>query len=478
MGRFTWRTGAVVVGVAVAVLVGMIALASGTEQKKDPHPTKPPTATKTELEFGAWGSEQEIAAYQTVVDAYNASSKDTRVSVVSWPDADAMRDAIRSGEATPDLYLIPRGDLAETVAEKRNVPLLDLVLEREIPIGDDFSRDAVSAFSVDDDLQCLPYAASPMVIYYNTDLVDFAAMDAEGLPTPRGENTGWNFAEFRAAAEFASRPRRNTRGIYVEPTLRGLAPFVYSGGGQLFDDDGTPTRLALGEDGSTDALRQTLELLRDPRLTLSTAQLEKRSALEWFERGKLAMIAGFRDLTPQLRDTEGLNFDVMPMPSLGSAHTIADLNGLCLAPNGPMRTEAAANVLSYLVSDEALARVAETGYVQPAKLTVAFSEDFLQTGQAPEHSAVFTNVMRSVVLPPLMSQGRELRDLIDPDIETLLTTPDIADLQEALRAIDEKSRSLLDPDYEPSDTPSGPPDGPPEGSDPASPSDPASDDLG
>jgi len=444
-----------VVGVALAVLAGMIALASGTEQKPDPHPPKPPAASVIELELGVWGTEPEVAAYQTVVDAYNASSEDTNVTVVSWPDADAMLDAIASGAAEPDLYLLPRGDLAEAIEEKRNVPLLDLINEREIPIGDDFARGAVSAFSVDDDLQCMPYAAAPMVIYYNTDLVDFDAMEAEGLPVPGPSRTSWNFAEFRAAAEFASRPRRNTRGIHVEPTLRGLAPFVYSGGGQVFDDDAEPTGLALGEDGSTDALRRTLELLRDPRLTLSTRQLERRPAVEWFKRGKLAMIAGLRRLTPELRATEGLDFDVIAMPSLGSAHTVADLTGICLAPNGPMRTEAAANVLSYLVSDEALARVAETGYVQPAKLTVAFSDDFLQPGQAPEHAAVFNSVMRSVVLPPLMTQGRELRELVDPDIRTLLTTPDIADLQEALRAIDEKSRTLLDPDYEePSDTPS------------------------
>lgn len=464
MGRFTWRTGAVVVGVALAVLVGMIALASGTEEKRDPHPDKPTTAPVTELQLAVWGTAPEIAAYQTVVDDYNASSKDTNVSVASWPDADAMLDAIRNGTAKPDLYLLPRGDLAAMVEEKRNVPLLDLVNEREIPIGDDFARDAVSAFSVDDDLQCMPYAASPMVIYYNTDLVDFEAMEAEGLPVPREGNTGWNFAEFRAAAEFASRPRRNTRGIYIEPTLRGLAPFIYSGGGKLFDDDGEPTSLALGDDGSTDALRRTLELLRDPRLTLSSRQLEQRSALEWFKRGKLAMIAGFRGTTPELRGVEGLDFDVMPMPSLGSAQTVADLSGICLAPGRPARTEASANVLSYLVSDEALARVAETGYVQPAKLTVAFSDDFLQPAMAPEHSAVFNTVMRTIVLPPLLSQGRELRQLVDPDIETLLTTPDIADLQEALRAIDEKSRSLLDPDYEePSETPSGSPSDSPSG---------------
>lgn len=443
------------VGVALVVLVGMIALASGTEQKPSPHADKPTARPMTELQLAVWGTAPEIAAYQTVVDDYNASSKDTNVSVVSWPDADAMLDAIRSGGAKPDLYLLPRGDLAQIAAEKRNVPLLDLVNEREIPIGDDWARDAVSAFSFDDDLQCMPYAASPMVIYYNTELVDFTAMDAEGLPVPNDDHSGWNFAEFRAAAEFASRPRRNTRGIYIEPTLRGLAPFVYSGGGTLFDDDTNPTSLALGEDGSTDALRRTLELLRDPRLTLSAKQLARRPAVDWFKRGKLAMIAGFRGMTPELRNVEGLSFDVLPMPSLGSAQTVADLNGICIAPARPERNEAAANVLSYLVSDEALARVAETGYVQPAKLTVAFSDDFLQPGMAPEHSSVFNAVMRTIVLPPLMTQGRELRELVDPDIETLLTTPDIADLQESLKAIDEKSRSLLDPDYvAPSETPS------------------------
>ena len=121
-------------------------------------------------------------------------------------------------------------------------------------------------------------------------------------------------AEFRAAAEYASRPRRNTRGIHVDPTLRGLAPFIYSGGGKVFDDDNDPTSLALSDDGSTDALRRTLEVLRDPRLTLSTKQLEQRSAVDWFKRGKLAMIAGFRGLTPEPRGIAGLDFDVMTEP--------------------------------------------------------------------------------------------------------------------------------------------------------------------
>lgn len=451
MARFGWRTGAVVVVVAVSVLVGMMMLARGAdEQPGPPDPTKP---TMAQLDFAVWGSDEEIAAYQSVVDAYNAESLDTSVTMSSWPTSAAMLADVRAGKAKPDLYLLPRSELAATIAEKANLPLLDLVNEREIPIGDDFAREAVQAFSVDDDLQCMPYTVSPMVIYYNTDLVDFEAMEAEDLPVPKPDHSGWNFAEFRAAAEFASRPRQNTRGVNIEPTLRGLAPFIYSGGGQVFNEEAEPTSLTLGEDSSTDALRQTLELLRDPRLTLSAKQLSQRTPLQWFKRGKLAMIAGFRSLTPELRDA-GVKFDVMPMPSLGSNQTVGDLNGICLSRGRPSTTGAAANFLSYLVADEPIATLAETGYLQPAKLTVALSEAFQQPDLQPAHAGVFTQSVRNMIMPPLMTQGAELQALVKTDLEDLLTTPYFEDLQESLRAIDEKSRSLLDPDYEPSEAPS------------------------
>lgn len=465
MGRFDWRTGVVVLGVAVAVLVGMMVLASGSEEKKADPPRRPSTPAMTELDFAVWGTAEEVAAYQAVVDDYNAASLDTNVAVSSWTTSAAMLADVRSGKAKPDIYLLPRADLAETMTEKRNRPLLDLVTAREIPIGDDFAREAVAAFSADDDLQCMPYTVSPMVIYYNTELVDFEAMEAEGLPVPNEEHTGWDFAEFRAAAEFASRPRQKTRGVHIDPTLRGLAPFVYSGGGQVFNEDQDPTSLALGEDSSTDALRRTLELLRDPRLTLTSKQLAQRSALDWFKRGRLAMMAGFRNLTPELREAKGLDFDVMPMPSLGSTHTVGDLNGICLSPGRPGRADASANFLTYLLGDEAVGRLAETGSIQPAKLTVSLTDDFMQPDLAPEHAAVFTNAVRTIILSPLMTQSEELAALVAPDIRALLlTSPDLTDLQEALRAIDEKSQSLLDPDYEPSESPSGSPSGAASGS--------------
>ncbi len=78
----------------------------------------------------------------------------------------------------------------------------------------------------------------------------------------------WTLEQFQTAADYASRPRRGIAGFYVAPTLRGLAPFVYSGGGKIFDNDDEPTSLAFSSDDTKSALEKVLPLLRDPKLSL------------------------------------------------------------------------------------------------------------------------------------------------------------------------------------------------------------------
>ncbi|TIC85892.1 extracellular solute-binding protein [Nocardioides sp. GY 10113] len=449
--RVGWRTTLVVVIVVLAVVAAMVAI---SETRPEPRAERPPAPSgdttsspgHTRLEFAVWGTDPEIKAYQQVVDTYNEQTAGVDVVIRSWPTAEEMNAAVRSGDAQPDLFLLRRDDLAETLENGRSVPLLDLLDARGLNIGDDYSRDSISAFSADDDLQCMPYGSSPMVIYYNTDLVDFDKMAARGLQVPQEDRRGWTLDQFRDAAEFASRPRRGTRGVYIEPTLEGLAPFVLSGGGDLFNDTTSPTSLALGENDSTDAMRRTLEVLRDPQLTLSSAQLARRSGLEWFEQGKVGMVAGYRSLTPDLRRVEGLRFDVMPMPSLGSTDTLGELTGVCLGATAKQHSVAkAADFLIYLVGDESVATVARLGYLQPANLEVAFSEAFRQPGLRPNNAEVFIEALRDIQMLPLRDDYDELEALVGPQLRQLLMRPVLDDLDVRLDAIDETSRQLLDP---------------------------------
>ena len=452
LARFDWRTFVAVVVVAVSVVVAMVLYSGGDGPTRNGGngPTQP-TSGMARLVFAVWGNETEVEAYKEIVADYNKESVVVDVHVESWPDSSSMLADIRSGEVTPDLYMLPREELAETLEAERNRPLLDLLDARGVAFGDEFPRDALSAFTADDNLQCMPYTSSPMVIYYNTDLVDFERMEARDLPVPPEDREYWTLEMFRAAAAFASRPRKDSKGVYIEPTLRGLAPFVYAGGGNLFDEDVDPKSLALSDDGNVDSMRQTLEVLRDPTITLTNGQLREQSALDYFEDGQLGMIAGFRDITPRLREVPGLNFDVMPMPELDEDATIGDLTGVCVAEGPQERVEQSADFLVNLLSDDAVTTMAATGYLMPTKLEVSFSDAFLQPDMQPANARAFVSSLRSIVLPPLIDGWPDLEAAVDPDLERLLNQPLLEDLEADLEAIDEKSKKVLDPE-EPQET--------------------------
>lgn len=428
----------------VPVLALLAPLVAACQDDADPAPAPAPGVV--ELSLGVFGSEAVVAAYQSMVDSYNDTAQSVQVELVSWSSSEEMTASLDGADA-PDVYLVARRDLAGVIENERNVPLFELLAERNISYGDDYAPPAIEAFSADDDLQCMPSATSPMVIYYNTDLIDFETMRERGLPAPADVAEGWTFEEFSAAATFASR-RGGVKGVSITPTLRSLAPFLLSGGGSLYDDAGDPTSLDLSSSDNVDTLSTILPLLRDAGVTLSEEQLEEASPLEWFERGELGMVEGFRDLVPELREVEGLDFDVMPIPRVGGPATVGEVSGLCIAPGE--HVQQAADLLVHLISDESTEALARSGEVVPANLSVARSEAFLQPGQEPANAGVFNASVDDLVLLPLVDDVVALDEAVQPLLSDLLLSLGAVDAPTVAAEIDEVSRSVLDPDYTPS----------------------------
>lgn len=427
-----------------------------------PRPTKTPdkgqpsaTDKPRLVTFGAFGSDEEVAAFQDVVDSFNATSVTRKVTLKSWPDHESALADVLDGKG-PDVFLTSRIDLGRLVEADALQPVSLLLDERGVDFGDRFSRDAVDAFAMDDELQCMAYSVSPMVVYYNTDLVDFDKMVRRELDVPTADDNGvrdrWTLDQFAAAAQFASR-RGDRRGVWIDPTLQGLAPFIYSGGGNVFDDDRDPTSLAFSDDSTREALSQTLAILRDPTITPTNAQLARATPVQLFKRGELAMIAGFRNLVPQLRDADDLNFDVLPMPVIDSRATVGDINGLCLSADSDVEGDAA-DFIAYAVSDAAIATVSATGYIVPANTQVAASDEFLAPALEPANAEVFNSSIRYMEVPPFIDQRLELVDAVTPLLESLVTSPGVLDLEGITEQIDLASQAILSPPETPTETPS------------------------
>ncbi len=451
MSRSSLRRSALL---ATALAVALTTAACSGNAEPDPQPTRSPSASQSgkptekprEVTFGAFGTEEEVAAFQSVVDSFNASSTTRKVTLQSWPDHESALEDVLAGNA-PDAFLTSRIDLDELVEAEALQPVSLLLDERGVDFGDRFSRDAVDAFAMEDELQCMAYSVSPMVIYYNTGIVDFDKMERRDYDVPTANDEGvrerWTLAEFGAAAQFASR-RGDRRGVWIDPTLQGLAPFIYSGGGQVFDDDDAPTSLAFSDDSTREALSETLAILRNAALTPTNAQLARATPVQLFKRGELAMVAGFRNLVPELREAEDLDFDVLPMPVIDDRATVGDISGLCISADSEV-TGDAADFIAYAVSDSAMSTVATTGYIVPANTSVAASPQFLAPYDEPANAAAYNSSIRYMVVPPFIDQREELVEAVTPLLEQLVTAPGVLDLETTTEQIDEVSRTILSP---------------------------------
>ncbi|MCH1867634.1 extracellular solute-binding protein [Nocardioides sp. CFH 31398] len=427
---------------ALAVLVATVACSPDADEPAGPDPS--PDQTPASLSFGISSSDAEAQAWRAVAADFDDDAG-TTVDTTRLPtETGALVEKAEAGEL-PDVFLADRNEIASLVDGELVQPVDELLDERGVDFGDGYSRDAVQALSSDNRLQCMPIGISPVVVYYNTDLVDFDRMAARGIEGAQSTD-GWNLAQISSSAQFATRPARGTRGIHVDPTLRGFSPWVYAAEGQVYDDIGDPVSTAFSSEETQSALETFLPLLRDRSLTLTDEQLERRSGVEWFEAGRLGMITGTRSLVPRLRQADGLSFDVMPIPFLGQNATIGDVTGICISADAA-DPGLAADFLVHALSPESLGRVARKGELVPANLEVSVSDDFVQPSRQPRSSNVFTESVRDIVLPPLLDTTDELAEAVNPSLEQMVREPVLTpeDLQTLGVEADLASREVLTP---------------------------------
>jgi multiple sugar transport system substrate-binding protein len=447
--------------VAIGALVLTAACSSHDEPKATPS-TTPTPAGPTLLTFAVYGPPQVVTAYTKIAADFSAAHPDTVVNIRPYDNheqAMAALDKERADGTVPDAFLAGLEDIPGLVEAKAVRRLDELLGERHVDFGDGYQRDSLEAFSADNALQCMPVDVSPLVVYYNTALVNLTTLTEPGQRQITSE-TGWSLDQFAEAARQATRGR--VRGVYVAPELEQVAPFVWSGGGHVVDDLDKPTTLTLSDDASASALEKLLEVVRNPQITFSKAQLDRRSALQRFKTGSLAMMLGFRSLTPELRAQENLSFDVMPLPRVGVRATSGRSSGLCLSSESE-HPEKTADFLAYAVSDDAMGVLASTGYVVPTNIDVVNSDAFLQPTENPVSAAVFPAAVRNIhslpTVPTWPSVAASTADLL----QGLFYDPVIDPLVDRLKAIDAASAPLFTPVPTEPASPSGSPSATPTG---------------
>jgi len=239
------------------------------------------------------------------------------------------------------------------------------------------------------------------------------------------------------------------KGAALPPTLDTLIPFVRSAGSDLMDDQRKPTTLTPSDGANREPLETVLRVARDPRVSPSRRMLAVQDAVTRFEKGRIGMILGTRALVPRLRQHPDLDFDVLPLPKIGSQSTIAQITGYCIN-KASEHVDRAADFIAFASRDEGAAITAQSGAIVPANLAVLHSEAFTQPGRLPQDEQVFSAALSRTDPMPFSTGWPKVVAQTQPFLDRLFYAP-VVDLDALLPRIDELSAALL---VEPSPSPS------------------------
>ena len=420
-----------------ALVAGCTTPAEPSNADPSPSSTLNPVSEPATITVAVYGPSSMLGAYDEVGKAFTRDHPQVTVNVKPYEDAEHVIAAVE-GDDPPDVFLMDHDQLSRLVREKQVQPVDRLLEARNLNFGDGYQRGGLTAFAVNASLQCMPLDVSPVVVYYNRGLVDLRRLAKQGEepPTPLD---GWTWEAFSAAARQAAKGPAD--GLYVAPSLESIAPFVWSAGGAISDDDRNPTTLTLADGDSRQALEQLLALVRDPRITPTAADLEKQDAVTRFAEGKLGMILGTRALTPRFRAADRLRFDVMPLPTLSRLRTVADVSGYCISADTE-HVQQAADFVAFAVGRQGAAIAARPGYIVPSNLEVANSAAFAQTSQQPASSFLFNESVRRAQPLPFSPKWPQLSKAVEAPLHRLFYAP-VIDLSRTLEQIDKMSTRVL-----------------------------------
>lgn len=429
---------------------------SGSPSAATPNGTTKTPGAPTVLEVAVYGDKRRIDAYRRISYAFSAEQTDLRVDLVTYPDAATAAEDLATeldGFLGPDVFLLDQVYLPEFVDAGRVQPVDTLLEERGLQFGDDYQRVALTTFGADSGLNCMPAETSPLVVYYNRDLMPRRQLRAQGVTVPRGDSS-WSWEAFVATARAVAGVDQlgPVKGADIPADLEALTAFVRSAGTEVVDDLLAPTSLTLASEEALETINQLASFSRDPSVALTARQHERQSAAEWFADGRLGMFIGTREDLPRLRAAEGLRFDVLSLPSFGRAQSVTRMNGYCISAESD-EVEVAADFITFAVGEEGSEIAAASEVIVPGNLDMVHSDAFIQPGEQPRNAQVYLTAIRRSEPLPYSSAWLEVSAAVNDVLFRLYNRPGIdleGSLERRMVRVDEMSEPLF-ADEEPAD---------------------------
>ena len=354
------------------------------------------------------GDPEEIEAYRAVVDAFDGSQDEIDAELLPFAERDELIARLSTsiaGGQPPDLFLMNYRYYGQFAARGALEPLEPYLRDSVVFSSEDFFDTAMTPFEWVGEQICLPQNVSSLVVYYNADL-----FEAGEVALPRD---GWTWEDMVSIAETLTRDEdgdgaTDIYGLGVDPEIIRIAPFVWSNGGTLVDDDASPTQFSLDAKAVV-AMQRFFDLRTVQGVTPTDEEAEAEDLESRFLNGRLAMLMESRRVVPTFRTIDAFAWDVAGLPSLGSPVSVLHSDAYCMTAASDAK-DAAWRFMEFALGPEGQRITSEAGRTVPSLRSVAGRDAFLDPDADPAHAQVFLDQIPSLRAVPVISTWPEIED--------------------------------------------------------------------
>ena len=369
-----------------------------------------------EVRFLVFGEPEELRAFRAVVRKFEQTEQDVNVRLIEASDRTDLITRLSTsiaGGSPPDVFLINYRFFGQFASRGAIEPIEDRLAESDAFQERDFYPQALDAFRFDGKLTCLPQNISSLVVYYNRDLFRKAR-----VAPPRA---GWTWHDMVEKAIALTRDddgdgNPDQFGLGVEPTLIRVAPFVWSNGGELVDDDDHPTRFTLDTPAAQKALQEFFDLRQLHLVVPGEVEVEAEDDESRFMNGRTAMVLSSRRATPAFRTITAFDWDVAPLPRHKEPAGILHSDAYCLTSTSKNK-DAAWRFMEFALGPEGQRITARSGRTVPSLIEVSRSDAFLDPAAKPANSRVFLDTIPFIRRVPNISTWPEIEDASESILE-------------------------------------------------------------
>lgn len=431
----------------LAALSAIAVIAGGcTEQQPQGAPDLGP------IQVLVSGSPDEITAYKTLIEAYKKTKPGAEVELLQASNADDLVTKLSTsiaGGAPPDAFLMNYRLYGQFASKNAVEPVDERLKASKFIKASDFYQQAMSAFRWGGKQVCMPQNVSSLQVYYNR-----ALFTKYGVALPKD---GWTWNDFLATAQQMTRDaaghqikageseggpaaKAAVHGVGTEPVVIRVAPFVWSNGGRLVDDDQKPTRFTFDDKASLEALRNFIDLRIAYGVTPTDDEVKAQDLVSRFSKGSLAMLLDSRRITPTLRNAKDLDWDVASLPRYGNPAGILHSDAYCIT-KGSKHKDAAWNFIEYAMSADGQKIITATGRTVPSHIETSKSEAYLDPSKAPKNSKVFLDAIPGLRPVPTTSTWAEIEDVMEGILENAVNRGDKLDT--VVAEIDKQTKPIF-----------------------------------